>query len=316
MTSVEIRKQILEFLEVEIKSDYVLLDLPYYNNVGDVLIWQSALDMLKRIKHKCLYFCSIETYVKPNLSENVLIIFMGGGNFGDLWERHQQFRYKVMRDFPNNPILQLPQSVWFESEKKLKYDIDFFANHKGRVTICLRDKQSFGIISSHYHTVDPVLLPDMALSFDVESFCRKHRIKQNDGNGNLLVKRGDKESVDLSSFKLPYFSKEGDWPSMESTLPELKKLNCILSCVSKCRFLTRYKNKIVDYYWKRFAKDAIIKSGVSLLIPYKTVYATRLHAAILALLLRKEVFIIDNSYGKIKGVYDYCMSDLKNVKML
>lgn len=67
-----------------ITNDYILLDLPYFTNVGDVLIWQSTLDLLKDINHKCIYSSSIETYQKQSLPQECIIIFMGGGNWGDL----------------------------------------------------------------------------------------------------------------------------------------------------------------------------------------------------------------------------------------
>ena len=75
-----LRKNLRELVQ----NDYILLDLPYFANVGDVLIWQSALDLLAELPFKCLYSSSIESYRKPKIGENVVILFMGGGNFGDL----------------------------------------------------------------------------------------------------------------------------------------------------------------------------------------------------------------------------------------
>ena len=31
-----------------INEDYVLLDLPYHSNIGDILIWQGELELLKK----------------------------------------------------------------------------------------------------------------------------------------------------------------------------------------------------------------------------------------------------------------------------
>ena len=106
-----------------------MLDLPYYANVGDVLIWQSTLNLLKKIPYKCLYSSSIETYTKPQINENVVVVFLGGGNFGDLWIRHQSFRQKVLKDFPHNKIIQLPQSALFKSDSFLKEDVEIFEKH-------------------------------------------------------------------------------------------------------------------------------------------------------------------------------------------
>lgn len=38
-----------------IDNDYVYLDLPYYNNLGDTLIWEGTKNFLKALRYRCLY---------------------------------------------------------------------------------------------------------------------------------------------------------------------------------------------------------------------------------------------------------------------
>ena len=49
---------------------------------------------------------------------------------------------------------------------------------------------------------------------------------------------------------------------------------------------------------------------------YKTIYTTRLHAAILGVLLGKKVVFMDNSYGKNRGFYETWLKDCDAVKMM
>ena len=42
----------------------------------------------------------------------------------------------------------------------------------------------------------------------------------------------------------------------------------------------------------------------------------RLHVGISAALLNKEVFLFDNNYGKVSGVYELSMKSMKNVHLL
>ena len=49
---------------------------------------------------------------------------------------------------------------------------------------------------------------------------------------------------------------------------------------------------------------------------YKTIYTTRLHAAILGALLGKKVVFMDNSYGKNRGFYETWLKDCDAVKMM
>ena len=296
-----------------INNNYILLDLPYYGNVGDVLIWQSTLDLLKNIKYKCLYSASIETYKKPKIDKKIIIIFMGGGNFGDLWERHQLFRYKVMNDFPNNPLLQLPQSVWFENNDKLQYDINIFAKHKGSITICTRDEKSFNIIKENYQNVNTLLLPDLALCFNAIKYCIKHKIKIIKGEGALLLKRNDKEAIPINPIET---NNAEDWPTLnQESIDNQIKLNKWLNILEKLH-LGRFRQTIINWYYRKIVKDRIIIQAILFLLPYKTIYSTRLHGGILAYLLHKETYLVDNSYHKNKGVYNLWLKDKNGINMI
>jgi len=311
MDNVGFYKHLLHELAALITNDYILLDLPYFTNVGDVLIWQATLDVLKKINHKCLYSASIETYVKPQIAKDVIVVFMGGGNFGDLWFRHQTFRHRVLTDFPDNPILQLPQSVFFESDKNLNDDIGFFCTHKGSVTICLRDKQSYDFIEQKYPDVRTLLMPDMVLGFDIKKYANF-----TNGHGAVLVKRKDKERVEISE-DLTDKTAVADWPMMDK--PD-SVLGIILRAMRLVQKIDRSdkgctRKKIEDFFYKNIIKKHIIKKGIKFLQPYRTIYSTRLHAGILAWLLKKDVYLYDNSYGKIKGVYDLWLKDQENVHM-
>lgn len=312
------RELVLRHLRNLITSDYVLLDLPYYTNVGDILLWQSAEDLLKELPYKCLYASSLTNYQKPRIKKDVVVVFTGGGNFGDLWERHQVFRHRVLAEFPENPIVQLPQSVWFESEEKMKYDIKCYSEHKGHVTICVRDQNSFDTIMQNYCNVETILLPDLALTFDVEKYCKRRGIMINErGEGTLLVKRNDKElcgdsSLNALSESITCIS---DWLPMISIIKEEIWLNRLSYRMSWIGLPQSVITKFTDFYYRHILKDAYLRSGIKFIQQYDTVYSTRLHAAVLAMLLGKNTFMYDNAYGKCQGVYDLWMKDFSNLTM-
>lgn len=302
-------------LEKLIDDDYVLLDLPYFGNVGDVLIWQASLDLLNTLPHRCLYSASAETYIRPIISPNVVIVFMGGGNFGDLWERHQHFRHRVMTDFPLNPIVQLPQSVCWLSTDKMVDDVRIFGDHKGKISICLRDQQSYDIITSNYHNVKPYLLPDMVLGLDIDHLLNQWKVFQQSVSENLYVRRTDSEVNRISETDklVPSDAVIADWPSMKGDFTPLRYYYLLK------RELVMFKSKltmgILDIIFKQYLKDRILRSGVKFISPHKNVYTTRLHCGILAYLMGKNVVMFDNSYGKISGVYDLWMKNQPNVSM-
>lgn len=298
-----------------ITGDYIYLGVPHYtSNVGDILLWETTLNVLHNIKHRCLYESSIRSYEKPVLSTNTIIVIHPGGNFGDIWREHQEFRHRVLTDFPYNPIVQLPQSVWFDSNNYLMQDIELFKKHKAPVTICLRERQSYNIISQHYPFVKAVLLPDFALSFDIDKYCRRHIIKRTQGNGALLLLRKDVEFKKQSNIdqlkKINVVS--SDWPCMEKPILIETIVKKIL--YASRRLGKRFQNRLTAFCYKSILRHIYIRYGIKFIDKYQTLYSTRLHAAIIATLLGKEVHLFDNSYGKCRSVYETWMKELPNIR--
>ena len=61
MNSTEKAQQLKRQLEQQLLSlidqDYVLYELPYYSNIGDTLIWEGALDILRKSPYKYKGVC-------------------------------------------------------------------------------------------------------------------------------------------------------------------------------------------------------------------------------------------------------------------
>ena len=53
---------ISEVLTHLIDNDYVYLEIPFYINPGDILIWKGTEDFLKQLPYKCLYRASAVSY--------------------------------------------------------------------------------------------------------------------------------------------------------------------------------------------------------------------------------------------------------------
>ncbi len=90
----QLREKIKNVLTPLIDNDYVYLDLPYYSNIGDTLIWEGTKEFLQTLPYKCLYYASKDTFHYRKLAQNVIILLQGGGNFGDLYRLHSEFRKK------------------------------------------------------------------------------------------------------------------------------------------------------------------------------------------------------------------------------
>lgn len=221
----ELREKLDKAILPVVDRDYVYLDLPYHPNTGDGLIWSAAHDMLSQSGHKCLYESSEFTFDDRNISADTLIIFNGGGNFGDLWYNYTVFRNKIINKYPENHFLVLPQSVCYESEQHLREDIEIYSQCKN-MTICSRDQASYDFLRKHFTKNDILLTPDMAFHTSKKLL----QPKNNDGKV-LFLKRIDKEFVPDEEYNIvPKNAEVHDWPTLEGNPYPYKALRKLMGC--------------------------------------------------------------------------------------
>ncbi len=312
---------IIKQLKPEITSDYVLLDIPNHHNIGDTLIWQGELEFLKNVTHNLTYSSNIYTHKNSKVHPNNTILLQGGGNFGDTWPAAHKFRNTIIKDFPDNKIIIFPQTIFYNNEAKLAQDAKLYNSHPDLV-ICTRDNISYATAKKHFHSCKVILAPDMAFCNDFSQFHHEIAIEN-----PLLMQRVDKELGETSilsevknNFKDDVTTQ--DWPGfyyskgfkfykhkIKSSL-ETRGTNLLKN--SPLKFLVH------DIYGlnNRNYKDLQILKGINFINQFAPVYSTRLHGAILAILLNKETYIFDNSYGKNKNFFNTWLTDFENVSLI
>ena len=312
----ELKKIIRKSLTPLIDNDYVLLDVPYHYNIGDVLIWNGELDFLDEIPYKHLNFGF--HYQNYKINENTIILLHGGGNFGDLWRGFQEYRLNIICKYPKNKIIIFPQTIYYQNEDLMKKDAKLMSLHPN-LTICARDEISFNILKKNFNN-NILLVPDMAFYISEKKILK---YVNNQSEKKILIKRNDKE---LLSDKLPVNENEFDvydWPTQDGTL-EMYCMwdNRLLKASRRCsrkpilKIFAPFFIRLNDLYIQTYLRKKITKIGVSFISRYKLIYTTRLHGAILAFILKRSVVIIDNSYGKNKNFYNTWLSDADNIKII
>ena len=302
----ELKNIIRERLTPYINNDYIFIGLPYYDNIGDILIWEGTEQFLKDIPYKCLMKSSIETFDNPELSPETIILLQGGGNFGDIWFEHQDFRLKVIQKYKKNPIVILPQSVYYIDKEICDKECKIIKEHSN-LTIFVRDFASYNLLNSY--SLNAYLVPDMAFFLAIGNDEKKYKIVL---QKDLLLLRGDKE---LSQYDFANWldnsdmSEVHDWPSYEHRIWFLQ----IMYTIKKSLFR---KIGLTDLWAQYYFKHKMIDVGIKFLCQYNTIYTTRLHGAILSVLLGKNIVLFDNSYGKNSGFYDTWLKDLDSIKMI
>lgn len=304
----QLKNIINEQLSPLIDANYVLLDVPYYTNIGDTLIWEGTKHFLKNIPHKCLYTASVETYKYRPLPTGTVILMQGGGNFGDLWRKHQDLRLEVIKAYPNNKIIILPQTVFYKDTTVFLEDAKIFNSHKN-LHICARDTGSLDFLQESL-TCNLQLVPDMAFCI-TGKLLKKHSRKEEDRA--LFLKRNDPEfsEYDFDSYITEDCSTLDtcDWPTMEQQFKAKNYLDKLLWHKERL-------GRIPDIYADWIFRPHQVKKGIEFVSQYKKVYTTRLHVAILSLLLHKEIVFFDNSYGKNSSFYDTWLADVKGITFI
>lgn len=306
MTSHEIISQQKLLIEQQltqlIDNDYYYLDVPYHSNIGDSLIWQGTLGLLAALPYKCLGMHSFQTFEFPEISDGIVLVLHGGGNFGNLYIQHQRFRKRVIEAYPRNKIIMLPQTVYYYGAGAIREDSKVFRKHKN-LYLCARDKYSYSFLHRYHFSDHILLLPDMAfcINKDVLSKLSLPQTKK-----TLLFQRTDKEKIELvditKALSVPY--DVFDWPNYEVPGPVL---NRIKESINSNDYKEADRIAFEEYL------PARLKAGIELISQYRTVYSNRLHGAILSILLKKDVTIIDNKYGKNIQYYDTWLKGTSNV---
>lgn len=306
-----------------IKSDYVLLDVPNYANIGDNLIWEGELEFLKKIPFKKLYSANLHNIEINKIDKASTILFNGGGNFGDLYSGCQGLRINIIQNYRNKRIIVFPQTVYYKDISILEKESIIYNNHPD-LYICLRDQVSFDTLAKYIKKDKLMLLPDMAFFINFESF---HKSESN--RKALIMNRTDIESIDSKkiyeikkSIAKNITYKVSDWPSYSN----IKFINFITQkFVSKKNSLSimfQHNNILQKFVDPEFglnskkSRTKYIQQGVSFMNNYDIIYSTRLHGVILAILLNKEVYIVDNNYGKSRNYYNTWLSDFDKVHLL
>ncbi|CAN5566555.1 polysaccharide pyruvyl transferase family protein [soil metagenome] len=270
-----------------------LLDFPAHGNVGDSAIWLGALAALRAVGAPSpSYTCDVTTYDRAALKRKIgagTILFTGGGSFGDLWERHLLFRERVIADFPNNRIIQLPESVHFERPESLARSSAVFDAHPD-ITILVRDAASLAIVRREYHTPSH-LVPDLAFGLGV---LRRVGAPTRD---ILWLKRKDKEDRWPSAATSGRGEDVIDWLDEEKT-PLIAWTDHQRWQVEQGARLGGLRRSVLALAQSRLARARMAR-GTALLSSARVVITDRLHGHIMALLLGIPHVVLDNSYGKV-----------------
>jgi exopolysaccharide biosynthesis predicted pyruvyltransferase EpsI len=235
--------------------------------------------------------CDLNSFSEQDLLDRLptgTILIHGGGNLGDLWPHHQDFRERIIRTFPHHRIIQLPQSIHFDHRANLDRARSVLDAHPN-LTICVRDRYSLEQARAHF-AARSVLCPDMA--FGIED--------RPDAVGSaaydiVWLARADHESTQQPLPPLDGNVLVTDWTTGQGATP---------AWTAQARSAAQaYQGAVGDPGARAAASDRLaalqLSRGCRLLASGRVVVTDRLHGHLLSLLLGLPHVILGDRHGKI-----------------
>ncbi|MGV7219708.1 polysaccharide pyruvyl transferase family protein [Bradyrhizobium sp. UFLA05-112] len=282
-------------------ENFALVDFPNHPNVGDSAIWLGEETYLQqKLGRAPSYVCTYDTWAKEDFERAVPagpILIHGGGNFGDLWPSHQEFRLRLLSEFPDRQIIQLPQTIHFSTRASLKRAAEIINSHK-KFRILVRDLQSLNIARKEF-TAAVDLCPDMAFCLGSQSSRAEITRKL------LLLLRTDHEKGEQKrSRPLPSFAVVEDWLTEQRGLGKWLLLQALLE-TSLRLFKGRMPSELdLRIRWFHLLASNRVARGMKQVGSSAYVITDRLHTHIFCVLLNVPHSVLDNNYGKISTFVD------------
>jgi pyruvyl transferase EpsO len=267
------------------------VDIPVHGNIGDLLIMQGTLAFFSKHGIRPRIIAPAFAYDEEWIRDDEMIVFHGGGNFGDLYADFgmQALRERVVVRHPNKRIIVLPQTIHFSSPAERQRSAKLFRQHPD-VHLCVRDAASHEIaleFSDHVY-----LLPDMA-----HQLYRLPSPSTPSPHGNLRISRTDDERLAVYQANETPMDITTDWPALlGDSERHIETFRQVMRKSHKLG-LTRVANRLLMDSWARYS-NMLVSNAIELFARHEHIYTDRLHGHILACLMDKPNTVIDNSYGK------------------
>ena len=270
-----------------IKGKKILFLLtPEYGNLGDHLIAVAATNFFRK-KLPEYKICEIPldniTYSSEKILKNFasafdFVVITGGGFLGNLYLRVEVFFRMILQAFSSNKVIVLPQTIFFENnadgKREQKISAEEYKKHKN-LSVFIRD-------SSFEFVKNQMLLPFQKVINvpDIALFANYSSLNEN-REGVLFCLRNDKEK----------------------NLDE-KKTQFLLEILNKENFPISYTDTVVNHMILKEKREHAVFEKAKEFASAKLVITDRLHGMIFAVVTGTPCIALDNTTGKIKGVYN------------
>lgn len=291
-------KKILKTVRQSQKIKLIVFDIPEHGNIGDHAIAEAQKIFFERhfpehnyIEIPASLSLIIARKVKNILNSKDIILFHGGGNFGDLYPSHNAIRHELIRRLSDNLFIQLPQSVFFfDNEIGIKSIYDsrkIFSENKENVYFFARERLSLKKMKQLFPDNYSLLVPDIVFSYPKVNFNVK-RV------GVLTILRDDIEkstNTQLTNFKEILSNIFDKFDESDTHLGEGTTI------------LPGDRTEYLNRKFKEFCSHEIVVTD-------------RLHGMIFCFITETPCIALDNNNHKVKETFYTWLDDCEYIKFI
>jgi pyruvyl transferase EpsI len=215
---------------------------------------------------------------------------MGGGYMGDVWGDSQQVVESVLNRFPNNPVIILPQTIFYRNKESPSIkSFSQLLTSRNALLFCAREESSLQFCAERLllRPDQYALVPDLALYINDIAWRGKR-------DGASICLRSDAESLNGVSYSYCAKVFQNDFSLNVRRVSTVGTMSIPIP---------------IEYSYRAFEKK---------LVPFqqsKIVVTDRLHGMIMAAISATPVVGLDNISGKVSGVYNRWISSLPYVQL-
>ena len=273
-------------LAIKMKMKRVILfGVPTHGNIGDAAIVIAEEKFIKDNLNDYEYIKVLDDETKEKIEEiksiikdEDIILLHGGGNLGDEYMICEERRRMVIEAFPNNKIILMPQSIYFNDteigKKELANTKKIYSKHKD-LTLVAREEVSYNIMKKEFPNTNVILTPDIVMYLN--------RTQNTERHGVVLAMRRDIEKV-LTAEQMEKINEDISKYFERKTITD--------TCLNDAEISCEMREKVVEDKLEEFRKAQLVITD-------------RLHGMIFAAITSTPCIALGNYNHKIESSFEW-----------
>ena len=267
-----------------VKKRIFLLGTEEYGNVGDHKINEAVIQFLGQVlPEHTVHEVTAPRWAKEKahllrcIRRDELIVFAGGGNFGDVYPTSQNIRDEVVKLWPNNPKIVFPQTIFFSEKSRetgtllAAREIYTYENH---VALVVREQGSYAFAKENF-ACEVELVPDIVL------FCNEMQAEERNEHVLLCLRSDLEKALDSEA---------------ERAIEAL--------CEKNGQKVAHFDLQL-EYSVQKQNRKMEIDRSLQQFRQAKVVITDRLHGMIFAAITGTPCIALGNYNHKVSGVYEW-----------